>query len=183
LQTYVWMNSLESQVSTRVDRRGLVITLLADQSLYASGSAELPPKTKRLLDEIDALFLTTRSHLRVEGNTDNVPIQTSIYPTNWELSAARATGVTRYLVEDKRLSPLRVSLAGYGEYRPRADNASPQNRRFNRRVDIQSRSGGSALMSMLSQEEIDALVNNLSAPDAQAAALEGRKIKPFDFRF
>jgi chemotaxis protein MotB len=136
LQTYIWMNSLESQVSTRVDRRGLVITLLADQSLYASGSAELPPKTKRLLDEIDALFLTTRSHLRVEGNTDNVPIQTSIYPTNWELSAARATGVTRYLVEDKLLSPLRVSLAGYGEYRPRADNASPQNRRFNRRVDI-----------------------------------------------
>jgi chemotaxis protein MotB len=136
LQTYIWMNSLESEVSTRIDRRGLVITLLADRSLYASGSADLPPKTKRLLDEINALFATTRSHLRVEGNTDNVPIQTSVYPTNWELSAARATGVTRYLVEDKHLSPMRVSLAGYGEYRPRADNSSPQSRRFNRRVDI-----------------------------------------------
>ncbi len=136
VQTYIWMNSLESEVSTRIDRRGLVITLLADQSLYASGSADLPPKTKRLLDEINALFSPTHSHLRVEGNTDSVPIQTTMYPTNWELSAARATGVTRYLVEEKHVSPLRVSLAGYGEYRPRADNASPAQRRLNRRVDI-----------------------------------------------
>jgi chemotaxis protein MotB len=136
LQTYIWLHSLESEVSTRLDRRGLVITLLADQSLYASGSADLPPKTKRLLDEIDALFTMTRGHLRVEGNTDSVPIQTPMYPTNWELSAARATGVTRYLVEDKHLSPMRVSLAGYGEYRPRSDNGSPRSRRFNRRVDI-----------------------------------------------
>jgi len=136
LQTYIWMNSLESEVATRIDRRGLVITLLADQALYASGSADLPPKTKRFLDEIDALFVPTRSHLRIEGNTDNVPIQTAEYPTNWELSAARATGVTRYLVEEKGLSPMRVSLAGYGEYRPRADNGSPQDRRANRRVDL-----------------------------------------------
>jgi chemotaxis protein MotB len=136
LQAYIRLNSLESQVSTRINRRGLIITLLADQSLYASGSADLPPKTKRLLDEIDSVFRPTRSHLRIEGNTDNVPIQTSTYPTNWELSAARATGVTRYLVEDKGLSPLRVSLAGYGEYRPRADNETPAGRRFNRRVDI-----------------------------------------------
>lgn len=136
LQSYIWLNSLESQVSTRLDRRGLVITLLADQSLYESGSADLPPKTKRLLDEIHALFVRTNNHLRVEGNTDNVPIATAIYPTNWELSAARATGVTRYLVEEKGLSPLRVSLAGYGEYRPRADNRVPSERRLNRRVDL-----------------------------------------------
>jgi chemotaxis protein MotB len=136
LQSYIWMNSLESEVSTRIDRRGLVITLLADNALYPSGSAELPPQIMRLLDEIDAQFMHTRSHLRIEGNTDNVPIQTSTYPTNWELSAARATGVTRYLVEKKGLSPLRVSLAGYGEYRPRANNGSPADRRFNRRVDI-----------------------------------------------
>jgi chemotaxis protein MotB len=136
LQAYIKSNALQPEVSTRIDRRGLVITLLADQTLYASSSAGLPPQTKRLLDEIDAAFVPTRSHLRVEGNTDTVPIQTAAYPTNWELSAARATGVTRYLVEDKGLSPLRVSLAGYGEYRPRAGNGSAQDRRFNRRVDI-----------------------------------------------
>lgn len=136
LQSYIWMNSLEKDVSTRIDRRGLVITLLADEELYTSGRADLPPKTKRILDEINALFVTTQSHLRIEGNTDNVPIQTSSYPTNWELSAARATGVTRYLVEEKRLSPLRVSLAGYGEYRPRAANESVAGRRENRRVDL-----------------------------------------------
>jgi chemotaxis protein MotB len=136
LQSYIWMNSLESEVSTRIDRRGLVVTLLADNTLYPSGSADVPPRIMRLLDEIDAEFVPTHSHLRIEGNTDNVPIQTSKYPTNWELSAARATGVTRYLVEQKGLSPLRVSLAGYGQYRPRANNESSQDRRFNRRVDI-----------------------------------------------
>jgi chemotaxis protein MotB len=136
LQRYIRVNSLESEVSTRIDRRGLVITLLADQGLYSSGTADLPPKTKRLLDEINAAFVPTDSHLRIEGNTDNVPIQTPLYPTNWELSAARATGVTRYLVEEKKLSPLRVSLAGYGEYRPRVGNDSSTDRRYNRRVDI-----------------------------------------------
>ncbi len=136
LQSYIWMNSLDTEVSTHIERRGLVISLLADKALYSSGSVDLPPKTKQLLDEIDAVFVPTNSHLRIEGNTDNVPIQTSIYPTNWELSAARATGVTRYLVEQKGLSPLRVSLAGYGEYRPLKVNNSPGNRRRNRRVDI-----------------------------------------------
>lgn len=136
LQSYIWMNTLESEVSTHIDRRGLVITLLADQALYTSGSVDLPLKTKRLLDEIHAVFVKTDRHLRIEGNTDNVPIQTSTYPTNWELSAARATGVTRYLVEAKRLSPLRVSLAGYGEYRPLATNDTQAHRRANRRVDI-----------------------------------------------
>jgi chemotaxis protein MotB len=136
LKSFIWMHQLESEVTTRIDRRGLVITLLADQALYSSGTADLPPKTKLLLDEINADFVPTHSHLRVEGNTDNVPIQTPLYPTNWELSAARAIGVTRYLVEKKGLSPLRVSLAGYGEYRPRFDNGRPHERRNNRRVDI-----------------------------------------------
>ncbi len=136
LQSFIWMHHLESQVTTRIDRRGLVITLLADQTLYSSGTADLPPKTKLLLDEINSAFVPTHSHLRVEGNTDNVPIQTSLYPTNWELSAARAIGVTRYLVEKKGLSPLRVSLAGYGEFRPRFPNSSLRERRNNRRVDI-----------------------------------------------
>ena len=136
LQRYISTSSLETQVSTKIDHRGLVISLLADETLYASGSATLPAKTKRLLDEIDRVFIPTHFHLRVEGNTDNVPIDTSIYPTNWELSAARAIGVTRYLVEEKHLSPLRVSLAGYGEYRPRAGNDTALDRRQNRRVDI-----------------------------------------------
>jgi len=136
LQAFVAMNALASDVKTRIDRRGLVITLLADRTLYASGSAELPDRTKRLLDEIDREFLTTQSHLRVEGNTDSVPIATEQYPTNWELSAARAIGVTRYLVETKGLSPMRVSLAGYGQYRPRVPHAQAPDRRYNRRVDI-----------------------------------------------
>jgi len=72
----------------------------------------------------------------VEGNTDNVPISTPQYPTNWELSTARAIGVARYLVEKDGLDPTRVSVAGYGEFRPRVPNTTDENRQQNRRVDI-----------------------------------------------
>jgi chemotaxis protein MotB len=72
----------------------------------------------------------------VEGNTDNIPISTSSYPTNWELSAARAVGVVRYLVEHDKVAPQRISSAGYGEFRPRNKNSSEEERQQNRRVDI-----------------------------------------------
>jgi chemotaxis protein MotB len=78
----------------------------------------------------------TPNLIRVEGNTDNVPIHTAQYPTNWELSAARAIGVARYLVEHDGLDPYRVSAAGYGEFRPRVPNDTDDHRQQNRRVDI-----------------------------------------------
>ena len=79
--------------------------------------------------------------MRVEGNTDNVPIATSSYPTNWELSAARATNVTRYLVEHDKITPTRISFAGYGEFRPKYANDNDQHRQENRRTDIVILSG------------------------------------------
>lgn len=136
IREYIKKNHLESKVQTRIDSRGLVITLLTDKALYDSGSAELRPETKRLLDEIDAPLKKSTNDIRVEGNTDDVPISTSIYPTNWELSAARATGVTRYLVEHGGLNPTRLSFAGYGQFRPVHKNDSEANRQMNRRVDI-----------------------------------------------
>ncbi|MEA2665711.1 MAG: chemotaxis protein MotB [Candidatus Eremiobacteraeota bacterium] len=136
LDGYVRAHHLQSKVQTRLDKSGLVITLLSDKTYYASGSADLRPETMQLLDEIAGQIRGVKNDLRVEGSTDDVPIATSQYPTNWELSAARATGVTRYLVEHAHIVPTRLSFAGYGEFRPKFPNDSEAHRHLNRRVDV-----------------------------------------------
>jgi chemotaxis protein MotB len=144
LDRYVQTHRLQSKVQTRLDKSGLVITLLSDRAYYASGSADLRPETKQLLDEIAGQIRAVRNDLRVEGSTDDVPIATSQYPTNWELSAARATGVTRYLVEHAAISPTRLSFAGYGEFRPKFPNDTEAHRHLNRRVDVVILNGATA---------------------------------------
>jgi chemotaxis protein MotB len=136
LQQYVQQHKLQNQVQVHMDHRGLVITLLSDKAFYDSGSAELQPQTKQVLDTINGFLKKNNNLIRVEGNTDNVPIHTAQYPTNWELSAGRAVGVARYLVENDGLDPTRVSAAGYGEFRPRRPNDTDADRQENRRVDI-----------------------------------------------
>ena len=136
LQRYVERHKLQNQVQVHLDKRGLVITLLSDKSYYDSGSAELRPETKKIIDDIYHFLKKNNNLIRVEGNTDNVPIHTALYPTNWELSTARAVGVVRYMVEDDGLDPTRVSAAGYGEFRPRKPNDNDADRQQNRRVDI-----------------------------------------------
>jgi chemotaxis protein MotB len=136
LEQYVESHRLQSQVRVRMDHRGLVITLLSDKSYYDTGSAKLRPKTKEILDAVDSFLRKNDNLVRVEGNTDNVPIATAEYPSNWELSTARAVNVVRYLVEHDHLNPTRISAAGYGQYHPRTDNSTLQARQENRRVDI-----------------------------------------------
>jgi len=136
LQAYVSQNHLQGQMEVRLDKRGLVITLLSDRAYYDSGSADLRPQTKKILDEVDVFLRKNNNLIRVEGNTDNVPIATDRYPSNWELSTARAVNVVRYLVEQDHLAPDRISAAGYGQYRPRTDNGTANARQANRRVDI-----------------------------------------------
>lgn len=136
IDKYIARQNLENKVQTRIDRQGLVITLLSDKAYYDSGSADLRPETKQLLDVIGAQLRGVRNEVRVEGNTDSIPIATAAYPTNWELSAARATGVTRYLVEHDKIVPTRISFAGYGQFRPKFLNDTDAHRQQNRRVDI-----------------------------------------------
>jgi chemotaxis protein MotB len=140
LQSYVSSNQLQNKVQTRIQQDGkkreLVITLLSDKQLYDSGSADLKPETKRILDEVYKQLKSTQNEVRVEGNTDNVPIDDAQFPSNWELSAARATGVARYMVEQDGLAPRRISALGYGEYRPRVPNDTDAHRAENRRVDV-----------------------------------------------
>ncbi len=136
LDQYIAQQNLRSKVQTRIDKQGLVITLLGDKAYYDSGSAELRPETKRLLDVVAGHLRHVRNEVRVEGSTDNVPIATASYPTNWELSAARSTGVTRYFVEHTKIAPTRISFAGYGEFRPKFPNDTDAHRQQNRRVDV-----------------------------------------------
>ncbi len=84
LQQYVERNRLQSQVEVHMDHRGLVITLLSDKSYYDSGSAQLRPQTKKILDAVDSFLRKNDNLIRVEGNTDDVPIATAQYPSNWE---------------------------------------------------------------------------------------------------
>lgn len=136
LQKFVAQKQLQSRVQVHLDHRGLVVTLLSDKSFYNSGSARLRPETKKILDQIAKFLNKNRNLIRVEGNTDNVPIRTAKYPTNWNLSAARAVNVVRYLVANDHVEPTRLSAAGNGKYHPRTDNSTPQGRQENRRVDI-----------------------------------------------
>jgi chemotaxis protein MotB len=136
LDQYIAQQSLQQKVQTKTTNQGLVITLLSDKTYYDSGSADMRPETKQLLDAVAGQLRHVRNSVLVQGNTDDVPIATASYPTNWELSAARATGVTRYLVEHAGIAPTRIAFAGYGQFRPRVANDSEPHRSQNRRVDI-----------------------------------------------
>ena len=136
LEKFVRQNRLGQQVQVHMDRRGLVISLLSDKSYYDSGSAEMRPETLKILDGVTKFLKRNDNLIRIEGFTDNVPIHTASYPTNWELSTARAVNVTRYLVERDGIDPGRVSAAGYGEFKPRNKNLTEEDRQQNRRVDI-----------------------------------------------
>jgi chemotaxis protein MotB len=117
-----------------VEQRGLVIHF-AGNVLFDSGQASLRPEAKQALLVLAQLLRTQPRPVRVEGHTDNVPISTSVFASNWELSAARAATVARFLVE-RGLDAKRVSAAGYGEHRPAAGNDTEQGRQLNRRVDV-----------------------------------------------
>lgn len=123
------------QVDLVLQDRGIVIRF-SDHVFFDTGRADLRPDACRALDELSGVLLTIPNDVRVEGHTDSRPISTLIYPSNWELSTARATAVVRYLVEDKGMDPFRLSAAGYGEYRPVADNTTAEGMARNRRVDV-----------------------------------------------
>ena len=122
-------------VTTAVDSRGVVITF-NNVLLFDSGKADIKSDNTAFLLKVAKLINSVDNYVRVEGNTDNVPIQNSIYPSNWELSTARATSVVRFMIDKGKVAPERLSAVGYGEYRPVADNKSEIGRNKNRRIEI-----------------------------------------------
>lgn len=109
--------------------------VLADAVLFDSGSAELKPSARSLLKDVAAQLKDLPNPLTIEGHTDNVPVRKGRYPSNWELSMARAYAVLR-MMEESGVSPARLSAVGYGEHRPSAPNDTPAGRARNRRIEI-----------------------------------------------
>jgi chemotaxis protein MotB len=116
--------------------RGRIVINLKQDILFESGSATVGAEGKQTLLEVAAaLAELSDRHFQVEGHTDNVPIATARFPSNWELSTARSTSVVMILVEGG-VAPTTVSAAGFGAFHPRADNETPEGKALNRRIEI-----------------------------------------------
>jgi chemotaxis protein MotB len=127
---------VSANVHTEIRRQGLVIELLTDRVFFASGSATLEAPATRLLAKVGGIVASEHRHpLVVEGHTDSQPIATGQYPSNWQLSGARAAAVVQNFSSDG-VNERRMSLSGYASERPKDTNSTAQGRARNRRVDI-----------------------------------------------
>jgi chemotaxis protein MotB len=123
------------QVKFIVDKRGLVLRF-SERFFFDSGEASIRPEIIPILNSIAQTLEKIPNHIRIEGHTDSVPIRTPRFPSNWELSTARATSIIHYSLTHYQFEPTRLSAAGYGEFRPIAPNNTYEGRSQNRRVDI-----------------------------------------------
>lgn len=135
VKKFVEENDLEKVVEIINSERGIVIQL-RDNILFETSSSILREDSKEVLGKINSLIGSLPNQILVEGHTDNRGINTSKFPSNWELSVDRSVNVVRYFIENMGQSPARFSAAGYGEYQPVAANDSAENMAKNRRVDI-----------------------------------------------
>lgn len=123
------------QVTVSSDQDGVYLDI-QESILFDSGEATISDMGSETLDSLNQLLSMTDNDIIVEGFTDDIPISTSNYDSNWELSAERAMSVVRYLAEQGTINPSRLSGRGYGEFNPVLPNDSPENRAKNRRVNI-----------------------------------------------
>jgi chemotaxis protein MotB len=117
------------------DKRGIVIHIL-DKMLFASGESEISVDSRQVLKGLAEILKKLPNDIRIEGHTDNVPISSIKFPSNWHLSVSRALNTAYYLISVEKLSPDKVSIVGYAEYKPIYTNDTPSGRSINRRVDI-----------------------------------------------
>ena len=161
------------QVTRRDDR--ITVSMRADELIFPRGQATLTPQARQILAHVGAVLSQVDSPLLIEGHTCNLPIHTARFPSNWELSTARASAVMLYLIRRGHISPDRIAAVGYSDTRPLVPNASEASRRRNRRVDIvvlrsdSERLGGGARPARPRQG---------SVPSQQAGQIVGPKPPP-----
>jgi chemotaxis protein MotB len=132
-----YMESLKTFKGTEIRFRGKdQVVSLEGAALFESGSADINPAAIPVLKELLKIIEAHSCRVRVEGHTDNVPIFTEKYASNWELSTARAVNIVKFFIEEGNIAPERLSAVGYGELRPLAPNDTPERRARNRRVEI-----------------------------------------------
>ena len=134
IESLISTNGLDVYVSVHSEERGIVVTLV-EGLLFPSGSADINDSAVATLSELTDVIKSVGNYIRVEGSTDNVPISSGQYASNWELASQRAINVAKLFI-DQGVDASRVSAVSYGEYRPVAPNDTKDNKQQNRRVDI-----------------------------------------------
>jgi chemotaxis protein MotB len=127
---------LGDTVGFRFENRGLVVSIITDQVLFDESRADLQPVGIEVLDLVAEVLRATPNNIAIEGHTDSRPISSGRFPSNWELSTARATSVLRHLTDNIGFDPARLSVAGYADTRPLASNDTVEGAARNRRVEI-----------------------------------------------
>ena len=136
IKEVVQTKNMEDAVKVEITDKGIAI-MLRDPVGFASGSADLKEQGKEILKDIsDVIKENSNLKVRIEGHTDDVPISSQRFRSNWELSSARSLSVVQLLAEQTGIKPENMSAVGYGEYRPLVPNTSPENRSKNRRIQI-----------------------------------------------
>ncbi|GKX28978.1 OmpA/MotB protein [Vallitalea longa] len=137
INEYLKKEGYENEVDVKYNSNVIKLTI-EGEILFESGRAKLTPDAIKL---VDVISVKVKEHLadktiQIEGHTDNRPINTAKYPSNWELSQARAIAVGYRLINEHGIDPSKIAATGYGEYRPLTDNSTPEGRAINRRVEI-----------------------------------------------
>jgi len=125
---------IQTTLVSSIEERGLVISI-QETLLFESGSAVITDRARAILEKISTVLAAEPNQIKVEGHTDNLPIHTAQFPSNWELSVIRATNVVQILQTDG-ITADRLSATGYGEYRPISSNDTDAERGKNRRIDL-----------------------------------------------
>ncbi len=135
LEADLWPEIESGQIELSKEPRGLVMSL-SESALFLPGEARLQARSIPIMRKVGESLSRVPGQIRLEGHTDDTPIRTRLYPSNWQLSTARAITVLKFLINERSMPSERLSAAGYGEFRPLVPNNSPENRAKNRRVDV-----------------------------------------------
>jgi chemotaxis protein MotB len=136
IQASLQAHGLQDQVKFTKDTRGLIVSVVTDKVLFDAGKAQLRPNSYDILDAIGQPLSHLPNQISIEGHTDNTPIHTAQFDSNWELSTTRATSVLRYLVDHGEVASNRIGAVGYADQRPTVPNDSDAHRSQNRRVEV-----------------------------------------------
>ena len=133
---YIAVNALEKQFATKLTDEGLLVTI-RDNILFEMGQAEVKSEYRQIAEDIaDLLVFDPPRNVVITGHTDDIPISSNEFSSNWELSVMRSVNFLKILVENNTINPLYFSAKGYGEFRPVASNDTAEGRAQNRRVEV-----------------------------------------------
>ena len=135
LESAIRQEGMDKDIQISKDKRGVRMEI-AGSATFKPGQTQLLPQAKRLFKKMIQFIKDTTYKITIEGHTDNTPIKSPIFPSNWELSSARAGSVVRFFIQQGKLDPKRFSAVGCADTKPLVENTTPENRAKNRRVTI-----------------------------------------------